>query len=169
MANILPYKGIQPTLEEGVWIAPGSTVIGDAVLGKNVNVWFNVTIRGDVNYIRIGENTNIQDGTTCHVTFKTHPLIIGKNVTVGHNALLHGCTVGDNCLIGMGCVVMDGAVVEDDAVVAAGAVVSPNKVVKSGEIWAGVPAKKIAEVDDKMRAFIAGNATHYVELAADYK
>jgi carbonic anhydrase/acetyltransferase-like protein (isoleucine patch superfamily) len=168
-AIILPYKGTLPTIDESVFIAPGSAVIGDTVLEKNVNVWFNVTIRGDVNSIRIGENTNIQDGTTCHVTYKTHPLVVGKNVTVGHNALLHGCTVGDNCLIGMGAIVMDGAVVESGSMVAGGAVVTPGKVVKSGEIWSGVPAKKMADMDDAMRQFIDGNATHYVELAADYK
>jgi carbonic anhydrase/acetyltransferase-like protein (isoleucine patch superfamily) len=171
MANpiIMPYKGISPILEEGVFVAPASVVIGDTVLAKNVSVWFNVTIRGDVNYIRIGENTNIQDGTTCHVTYKTHPLVIGQNVTVGHNAILHGCTVGNSCLIGMGATIMDGAVIEDDCMIAAGAVVTPNKTVKTGEVWSGFPARKMRDMNDDDRSFIAGNAKHYVSLASEYK
>lgn len=166
---ILPYKGTLPTLNDGVFIAPSSVVIGDTVLGANVSVWFNVTIRGDVNTIRIGENTNIQDGTTCHVTYKKYPLSVGENVTVGHNAILHGCTIGSNCLIGMGATVMDGAIVEDDCMVAAGAVVTQGKVVKKGEVWGGFPAKKMRDMTDDDRAFIAGNAKHYVSLASDYK
>ncbi len=166
---ILPYNGITPTLEDGVWIAPNSAVIGDTILGLNVSVWFNVTIRGDVNYIRVGKNTNIQDGTTCHVTYKKFPLIIGENVTVGHNVILHGCTIGNNCLIGMGAIVMDNVIIENDAMIAAGAVITQGKVVKSGEVWAGAPAKKMRDMNADDRRFITENASHYVSLAENYK
>ena len=166
---ILPYQGINPNISSDAYIAPGAAVTGDVEIGSQSSVWFNVTIRGDVNHVRIGKNTNIQDGTVCHVTFKKFPLIIGDNVTIGHNATVHACTIGDECLIGMGSCILDGAVVEKGAMVAAGAVVSPGKVVKSGELWAGVPAKKVRELSQKEKDYLPWSAKHYVKLGQAYK
>lgn len=157
-----------PTVGEKVFVAPGAAVIGDVHLGAGSNVWFNVTIRGDVNHIRIGVGTNIQDNAVCHVTYQKHPLIIGNNVTVGHGAILHGCTVHDTALIGMGSKVLDGAVVESGAMVAAGALVGPGKVVKSGELWAGVPAKPMRALTQAEKDYLPWSAEHYMRLAEQY-
>lgn len=166
---ILAFEDKQPQIADSAFIAPGAAVIGDVVIGENSNIWFQVAIRGDVNSIRIGKDTNIQDGTICHVTWKTHALTIGDRVTVGHKAILHGCTLEDESFVGMGATVMDGAVVESGAMVAAGALVSPGKVVKSGELWAGVPAKPMRAMTDDEKAYMPWSAQHYVELAKRYK
>jgi carbonic anhydrase/acetyltransferase-like protein (isoleucine patch superfamily) len=139
---IFPFQGTKPTISDSAWIAPGAAVIGDVVLGADASVWFNCTVRGDVNYIRIGARTNIQDNTCIHVTRVTHPTLIGANVTIGHSVTLHGCELQDGCFIGMGATILDGAVVESGAYVAAGALVTPGKRVKSGELCA--PRKSIS-------------------------
>jgi carbonic anhydrase/acetyltransferase-like protein (isoleucine patch superfamily) len=165
---ILPHHGITPTLGEKVFIAPGAIVIGDVAIGARASVWFGCVVRGDDNYIRIGDDTNIQDGTIIHISKDMHPTVVGSRVTVGHGAILHGCTVEDDAMIGIGATVLDGAVVCRGAVVAAGAVVSPGKRVGPGEMWAGVPAKLQRAVKPEETAFIARNAPHYHALAMSY-
>jgi carbonic anhydrase/acetyltransferase-like protein (isoleucine patch superfamily) len=165
---VFPYRGIMPTLGNGVFIAPSADVMGDVVIGEASNIWFQCVIRGDVNHIRIGSHTNVQDGTVIHVTRKTHPTLIGSHVTIGHKAILHGCTIEDYAFIGMGAMVMDGAVVEPYGFVAAGAVVTPGKRVKSGELWAGSPARYMRDIREDERTYIPVSASHYVALAREY-
>lgn len=165
---VIPYKGKLPTIGAGAFIASNAVVIGDTVLGDRASVWFNCVVRGDGNYIRIGADTNIQDGTIIHINTGTHPCIIGQRVTVGHGAIIHACTVEDDCMIGIAAVVLDGAVVERHAIVAAGAVVPPGKRVKSGEMWSGCPAKFQRTVRPEEIEFIAHNAREYHHLAMDY-
>jgi carbonic anhydrase/acetyltransferase-like protein (isoleucine patch superfamily) len=166
--NILPYKGTWPTIAADAFIAPNAIVIGDVVIGARSNVWFNCVIRGDENYIRIGADTNVQDGTIVHISKDTAPTVIGSGITIGHGAIIHGCTLEDRCMIGIGAIVLDGAVVEEGAVVAAGAVVSPGKRVKKGEMWAGCPARMLRQVKPEEIAFIRDNAGAYVETAERY-
>ena len=138
-------KGV--TKGKNTFIADTAKVLGNVTLGDNVGVWYNVTIRGDINYITIGDNSNIQDGSVVHIGYK-EPVIVGKNVTVGHNVILHGCTVHDNCLIGMGAILLNGSVVEENAIVAAGSVVPQGKVVKSGTLFMGTPAKYVRDLTE---------------------
>lgn len=163
-----PYKNITPTLGTDVFVAPSAHLIGDVAVGDQSNIWFGVTIRGDVNTVRIGKRTNIQDGTVCHVTAGTGPLSIGDEVTIGHNATVHACTLEDGSFVGMGATVMDGAVVESGAMVAAGALVSPGKRVKKGQVFAGVPAKPFRAMTPEEVKYIPWSAQHYVELAKNY-
>ncbi|NDF11307.1 MAG: gamma carbonic anhydrase family protein [Proteobacteria bacterium] len=166
---ILPYKGIMPTIAPDAFIAPGAVVIGDVHIGSKTNVWFGCVIRGDVNIIRIGERTNIQDGTVVHVTRKTGPTIIGSGITIGHSVLLHACTLEDDSFIGMHSTVMDGAVVERHGMVAAAAVVTPKKRVPKDEIWGGNPAKLLRPMRQEEIDYIAISAENYVKLAAEYR
>lgn len=165
---ILPYKGIMPRIAEGVFIAPNATIIGDVEIGAGSNIWFGCVIRGDVCPIRIGERTNIQDGTVIHVTRKVGPTTIGSGITIGHSALLHACTLEDDCFIGMHATVMDHAVVEKGAMLAAGALLAPHKRVPTGELWAGNPAKLFREMKQSEKDFIPVSAQNYVELANEY-
>ncbi len=165
---ILPYKGIMPKIAEDAFIAPNAVIIGDVEIGSQTNVWFNCVIRGDVNTIRIGERTNIQDGTVIHVTRKTEPTKIGSGVTIGHMVLLHACTLEDGSFVGMQSMVMDGATVQTGAMVAAGAVVTPNKTIPTGQIWAGNPAKFMRELKDEEKKYISISERNYVELAKEY-
>lgn len=165
---ILPYKGITPTIAPDAFVAPGAVVIGDVVIGSKSNVWFGCVIRGDVNSIRIGERTNIQDGTMIHVTRETGPTVIGSGVTIGHKGLIHAATLEDDCFFGMGATAMDFAVVKSGGMLAAGAVLTPGKIVPAGEIWAGNPAKFFRELKEAERAFIPISAQNYVDLASDY-
>jgi carbonic anhydrase/acetyltransferase-like protein (isoleucine patch superfamily) len=164
----MEFEGIWPTIGAGAFIAPNAVVIGDVVVGPKANIWFNCVVRGDDHYIRIGAETNIQDGTIIHVSKGTHPTVIGDGVTVGHGCILHGCTIQDRCMIGIGAIVLDGAVVEEGAVVAAGAVVSPGKRVAKGEMWAGCPAKLLRPVKPGELDFIKANGPHYMGLAGAY-
>ena len=150
MALIKPVKGIKPRWGERCFIAENATLTGDVIMGNDCSVWFNAVIRGDVHYIRIGNNVNIQDGVIIHCTYQKAPVSIGNNVSIAHGAIVHGCTVHDNVLIGMGAIIMDGAVIESNSVIAAGALVSKNTVVPSGSVFAGVPAKKIKETDKSL-------------------
>lgn len=168
-ARILPYKNIMPTIHPDAWIAPGAVVIGDVHIGAHTNVWFGCVIRGDVNTIRIGERTNIQDGTIIHVTRVTGPTTIGSGITIGHKALLHACTVQDDSFIGMGSSLLDFSVVESGGFLAAGALLTPKKTVKTGEMWAGNPAKLFRPLTAEEAAFIPISAQHYVNLAKEYK
>lgn len=165
---ILPYRNVLPTIADGVFVAPTATVIGDVEIGKDTNLWFGVIIRGDVNEIRIGERTNLQDGTIVHVDADTFGTYIGADVTIGHAAIVHACTLEDFCFIGMQAIVMDGAHVESNALVAAGAVVTPGTRVKGGQVWAGVPARPIRDINDDERRLIAMVPGHYVDLAREY-
>ncbi len=166
---VIPYRNYVPALADDVFLAPGCAVIGNVVIGAGSSVWFNTVVRGDVNEIRIGERSNLQDGTVVHVTSDGFGSYIGSDVTVGHKAVLHACTLEDGCLIGMGAVVMDGVVVEKGAMVAAGALVTFNKRVKSGELWAGSPARCLRNLSEDEIAQIATSANTYVRLAQEYR
>jgi len=166
---ILPYKGIMPTIGKNVFIAHNAAVMGDVVLGDSCNIWFSCVVRGDVNKIRIGKNTNIQDGTIVHCSSQEGgETIIGDDVTVGHMACIHACTLEDNSFVGIGAKVLDGAYVESGGMVAACALLTSGKRVKKGEMWAGVPAKPIREIGEKEMAMMKRIPGHYVELGEDY-
>lgn len=144
---IKSVNGKVPQISEDCYIAENATIVGDVKIGNQCSVWFNSVIRGDVNSITIGNKVNIQDGAVIHCTYQKHSTIIGNNVSIGHNAIVHGCTIHDNVLIGMGAIVMDNCVVESNAIVAAGSVITQNTVVPSGTIYAGVPAKKVKDIN----------------------
>jgi len=160
-----PYQSMLPEIDDSVFIASGVKIIGNVRIGKNSSVWYNTVLRGDVNFIRIGELTNVQDCSMLHVTSETYPLIIGDKVTIGHSVTLHGCTVNNLCLIGMGAVVLDGAVVSEGSVVAAGAVVPPKFVVPKGVLVAGVPCKVIRPLSQKETEELEKSALHYKDYA----
>lgn len=149
MALILPIRGISPDIPETVYLAPNSTIVGDVVLGQYCSVWFNAVIRGDVHFIRIGEFSNIQDGAIIHCTYLKASTTIGNYVNIGHQAMVHGCTIGNNVLVGMGAIIMDHAHVQDFVIIAAGAVVLENTICESGFLYAGVPAKKIKPLSEE--------------------
>ena len=166
---ILPFKGTLPTIDESAFIAPTATVIGDVVIGPDTGIWFGCVVRGDVNEIRIGARTNIQDGTIIHVAAAGQGTYIGDDISVGHMALLHAWTLDSGCFIGMKACIMDGAHVESGAMVAAGALVTPGKRVKTGELWAGGPARPIRNLNAKDLDFFPVNARNYVTLADIYR
>ena len=160
---IKTVNGKSPIIPEDCYVAENATIIGDVVFGGNCSVWFNAVIRGDVNKITIGNKVNIQDGAVIHCTYLKHETIIGNNVSIGHNAIVHGCKIEDNVLIGMGAIVMDNCIVNSNSIVAAGAVVTQNTVIESGTIWAGVPAKKVKDIDQSdFAGEIDRIATNYV-------
>ncbi len=166
---IKEFQGITPKIDETCFVAETAVVIGDVELEKNVNVWYGTVIRGDVNYVRIGENTNIQDNTVVHVESNGHPTIIGKNVTIGHSAVIHACTIGDNSLIGMGAIVLDGAEIGENVILGAGALVPPGKKIPSNCLAVGSPAKVVRELgEDELEKRIM-HAKKYVELAEKHK
>ncbi|MFA9193671.1 gamma carbonic anhydrase family protein [Flavobacterium sp. FBOR7N2.3] len=144
---IKSVNGKSPSIPEDCFVAENATIVGDVTLGTSCSVWFNAVIRGDVNAIKIGNKVNIQDGAVIHCTYQKYPTIIGNNVSIGHNAIVHGCVVHDNVLIGMGAIVMDNCTVESNSIIAAGAVVTQNTTITSGSIWAGVPAKKVKDLN----------------------
>lgn len=144
---IKEVNGKSPVIPVDCFVAENATIVGDVTFGENCSVWFNAVIRGDVNFIKIGNKVNIQDGAVIHCTYKKHPTILGNNVSIGHNAIVHGCEIHDNVLIGMGAIVMDNCVVNSNSIIAAGAVVTQNMVIESGAIYAGVPAKKVKDID----------------------
>jgi len=169
MPLILPVKDIYPQIGENCFIAENATIVGDVILGEACSVWFNAVIRGDVNSIWIGNKTNIQDGAVIHCTYQKAATTIGNNVSVGHNAIVHGCTVEDNVLIGMGAIVMDGAVVQTNCLVAAGAIVLENTLCESGFIYAGIPAKKVKKLSEEQIAGLDKTATNYVLYGSWFK
>lgn len=144
---IKSIQGKSPQIPESCFIAENATIVGDVVFGDQCSIWFNAVVRGDVHYIKIGNKVNIQDGAIIHCTYQKHPTVIGNNVSIGHNAIVHGCTIHDNVLIGMGAIVMDNCVVESNSIIAAGSVLTQNTHVPSGSIFAGVPAKKVKDID----------------------
>jgi carbonic anhydrase/acetyltransferase-like protein (isoleucine patch superfamily) len=167
--TIMPFEGNMPKIDPSVFIASGARIIGDVEIGELSSIWFNVVIRGDVHFIRIGRRTNIQDLTMCHVTHKRYSLAIGDDVTVGHSAVLHGCTVGDRVLVGMGAKVLDRAVVGNNSLIAAGAVVREGFTIPEGTMVAGVPAKVIRELNDDERAAVARGALNYESYVARFR
>lgn len=150
MALIKSCRNNTPLIPDTCWLADNATVVGEVKMGDNCSIWFNAVVRGDVNSITFGDNVNIQDGAVIHCTFEKTKVKLGNNVSVGHNALVHGCTVGDNVLIGMGSIVMDNCMIEENCIIAAGAVLLEGTRVQSGSIWAGVPAKKVKELSPEM-------------------
>ena len=168
MAVIKPYKGKLPKIHPSVYLSDNVYVIGDVEIGEDSSLWFGTVVRGDVNYIRIGKRTNIQDNSVVHVTHDTHPTLIGDNVTVGHRVILHGCTLKNNILVGMGAVVMDGVQIEDYVLIGAGALVTPNKKIPSGVLVAGVPAKVIRDLKEEEIKLIEESAENYVSYKNEY-
>ncbi len=150
MALIKSVNGFTPKLGQNCFLADNATIVGDVIAGDDCSFWFNAVVRGDVHYIRIGNNVNVQDGAVIHCTYKIAPVNIGNFVSIAHGAIVHGCTIHDNVLIGMGAIIMDHAVIESNSIIAAGAIVSKNTVVKAGSVYGGVPAKKIKDVDQKL-------------------
>lgn len=168
------YRGITPSLGKGVFVHAAATVIGDVVIGDDTSVWPHVSIRGDMHWIRIGSRCSIQDNSTLHVTHASEfdpggfPLTVGNEVTLGHNAVLHGCTIGNRVLVGMGAIVLDGAVVEDEVVIAAGSLVPPGKRLASGYLYMGSPCKQMRPITQQERDFFSYGAGNYVKLKNAY-
>ena len=162
MPIILPVKEIHPKWGENCFIAPNATIVGDVVIGNSCSIWFNAVVRGDVNSIVIGNESNIQDGAVIHATYLKASTHIGNRVSVGHNAIVHGCEVKDNVLIGMGAIVMDHAVVEEYCIIAAGSVVLENTICETGHIYAGAPAKKIKSITEAQRALLDKLPDNYI-------
>src|SRR5215475_10782848 len=165
---IRTFQGLKPTIPQSCFIEETGLVIGDVVMGEDCSVWFHAVVRGDVHSIRIGNRTNVQDLCMLHVTHETHPLVIGNDVTIGHNVILHGCTIKDRVLIGMGAIIMDGAVVGEDSVVGAGALVTEGTIVASKSLILGSPAKVKRSMTDKELAWIKESAENYVKYARQY-
>lgn len=165
MSPVYPVGEHRPRFGEGCVLAPDAVVAGDVVMGRNCSVWFGAVVRGDVHWIRLGDEVNVQDGAVIHGTGGTAPASIGSRVSIGHRAIVHGCTLEDEVLVGMGSVILDGVVVRSGSLVAAGAVVLAGTEIEAGTVWAGVPARKVKDLDEAGRAAIAATARRYVELS----
>lgn len=174
VSSIRPYKGTYPNVASSAYVDPSAVLVGDITLGEDASIWPLVAARGDVNHIKIGARSNVQDGTVLHVTRTSannplgHPLLIGDDVTIGHKAMLHGCQIGHRVLVGMGAIVLDGAIVEDDVMIGAGSLVPPGKVLESGFLYIGSPVKQARPLSDKERTFLSGSANNYVRLKNEY-
>lgn len=167
---ILSVRGKSPEIPEDCFVAPNATVVGEVKLGNSCSIWFNAVVRGDVHSIEMGNKVNVQDGAIIHCTYQKHPTKIGNNVSIGHNAIVHGCTIYDNVLIGMGAIIMDNCIIESNSIIAAGAVVTQNTRVESGSIYAGVPAKKVKEINQSdFAGEIDRIATNYVMYSSWFK
>lgn len=173
MALILPVKEVYPEFGENCFLAPNATIVGDVVTGRDCSIWFNAVLRGDVNSIRLGNRVNVQDGAVIHCTYQKTKTIIGNNVSIGHNAIVHGCVIEDNVLVGMGAIVMDNAHIGSNSIIAAGAVVLENTRVEAGSIYAGVPAKKVKDISQELISGeierIAANYLMYSDWFRDHK
>ncbi|MGN6248804.1 MAG: gamma carbonic anhydrase family protein [Ginsengibacter sp.] len=170
MAFIFEIKGVKPEWGENCFIAPNATICGDVLMGDDCSVWFNAVLRGDVNSIRMGNKVNVQDGAVIHCTYQKSKSIIGNNVSIGHNAIVHGCVIEDNVLVGMGAIIMDHAQIGTNSIIAAGAVVLENTIVESGSIYAGVPAKKVKDISEELiKGEIERIANNYLFYAGWYK
>jgi carbonic anhydrase/acetyltransferase-like protein (isoleucine patch superfamily) len=169
MAHIISVRGRKPEIGKDCFLAVNATLVGDVKLGDSCSIWFNAVVRGDVNSITIGNHTNIQDGVVVHCSYEKAKTIIGSDVSIGHNAIVHGCTVEDEVLIGMGAIVMDHAVVRKGCIIAAGAVVRENMVCEAGYVYAGAPARKIKKVTESLRQMVADAAGNYPMYAGWYK
>ena len=170
MPIIKSVKGKYPQIPEDCFVAENATILGEVSLGTACSIWYNAVIRGDVHYIKIGNKVNIQDGAVIHATYQKSPTTIGNNVSIGHNAIVHGCTIHDNVLVGMGSIIMDDCVVESNSIIAAGAVVTKNTRVESGSVYAGIPAKKVKDISQEL---ISGEidriANNYVKYSSWFK
>ncbi|MGG9961576.1 gamma carbonic anhydrase family protein [Ferruginibacter sp. SUN106] len=170
MPVILPVKGVMPVMGNNCFIAPNATIVGEVVMGDDCSVWFNAVLRGDVNFIRIGNKVNVQDGAVIHCTYLKTGTTIGNNVSIGHNAIVHGCVIDDNVLVGMGAIVMDNAHIGSNSIIAAGAVVLENTIVEPGTIYAGVPAKKVKDISqEKISGEIDRIANNYLMYSGWFK
>lgn len=170
LGMISSIRGFTPQVGEGTWIAPNAVVIGDVVIGRNCSIWYGVVIRGDVNEIRIGNETNIQDGTIIHATYQKLGTYIGSRVTIGHKAVVHACTIEDEAFIGIGAILLDGVVVPSHTMVAAGALVPPNTVLEKGYLYAGIPAKKIRPLSsEEIQQFIFKTYQNYLLYKSWYE
>ncbi|NTW31888.1 MAG: gamma carbonic anhydrase family protein [Bacteroidetes bacterium] len=170
MAIIKPLRGCTPAFGKECFLAENAVIVGDVIMGDQCSVWFGAVIRGDVNFIRMGNKVNVQDGAIIHCTYKKAPTIIGNNVSLAHNAVIHGCTIQDNVLIGMGAIIMDNAIIESNTIIAAGSLVLENTVVESGSVYAGVPAKKVKTIDkDLLVGQVNRIADSYIMYAGWYK
>lgn len=167
MKIVKSVRGKQPQIPADCFIADNATIVGEVEMGKQCSVWFNAVIRGDVHFIKMGNKVNVQDGAVIHATYQTSPTTIGNNVSIGHNAIVHGCTIHDNVLVGMGSIIMDDCVIESNSIIAAGAVVTKNTRVEAGSIYAGVPAKKVKDISKEL---ISGEidriANNYIKYAS---
>ena len=170
MPIIRPVRGIHPQIPEDCFIAENATIVGEVTMGNHCSIWFNAVIRGDVHFIKMGNKVNVPDGAIIHATYQKSPTIIGNNVSIAHNAIVHGCTIHDNVLIGMGSIIMDDCIIESNSIIAAGAVVTKNTRVESGSIYAGTPAKKIKDIRPEL---ISGEidriANNYVKYSSWFK
>lgn len=170
MALIRDVEGKSPQFGNDCWFAENATIVGEVSMGDNCSVWFNVVIRGDVHFIKMGNMVNVQDGAVIHATYQKSPTIIGNRVSIGHNAIVHGCTIHDNVLVGMGAIIMDDCVIEEGSIIGAGAVVTQGTHVKAGSLYAGVPAKFIKQVSPELRdGEIARIADNYVKYSSWFK
>lgn len=170
MSLILPVKGVMPNIPADCYVAENATIVGDVVMGKECSVWFNAVVRGDVNSIRMGDKVNVQDGACIHCTYQKTKTIIGNNVSIGHHAIVHGCTVEDNVLIGMGAIVMDNVTIGKNSIIAAGAVVLEGTQVSPGSIYAGVPAKKVKDISQELlEGEVQRIANNYVMYSSWFK
>lgn len=170
MPLILPVKGVIPNIPDDCYVAENATIVGDVVMGKECSVWFNAVVRGDVNSIRMGNKVNVQDGACIHCTYQKTKTIIGNNVSIGHHAIVHGCTVEDNVLIGMGAIVMDNVTIGKNSIIAAGAVVLEGTQVSPGSIYAGVPAKKVKDISQELlEGEVQRIANNYVMYSSWFK
>ena len=167
---IKTVRGFTPSFGERCFIAENATLIGDLIMGSDCSIWYQAVIRGDVNTIRIGNEVNVQDGAVIHATYKTAPTIIGNKVSIGHNAIVHGCTIGDNVLVGMGSIIMDHSIVGSNSIIAAGAVVIKNTIISPGSIYAGIPAQRIKKIDPNLHGNeIKRIAQNYLKYASWFK
>jgi len=167
--HLWPYRGILPSLHETVFIAPGTHVIGDVQIGEGTSIWFNCVVRGDVNSVRIGARTNVQDGSIVHVTGGRFGTVIGDGVLVGHQCIIHGCRLEDESFIGMGSTVMDGCVIERSAMLGAGSLLSPGRIIKARQLWLGRPARYVRDLTLEEVEANRQSVSHYVKLAAEYR
>ena len=170
MPVILPVKGVHPQIPESCFVAPNATIVGEVTMGEDCSVWFNAVVRGDVNSITMGSKVNIQDGACIHCTYQKTKTVLGNNVSIGHNAIVHGCTVGDNVLIGMGAIIMDNVVIGENSLIAAGAVVLEGTHVPAGSIFAGVPAKKVKDISPELlKGEVERIANNYLMYSSWFK
>ncbi|GAA4971746.1 gamma carbonic anhydrase family protein [Algibacter aquimarinus] len=170
MPIIKPLNGKSPQIPNDCYVAENATIVGDVIMGNQCSIWFNAVIRGDVHFIKMGNKVNVQDGAVIHATYQKSPTTIGNNVSIGHNAIVHGCTINDNVLVGMGSIIMDDCVIESNSIIAAGAVITKNTKVEAGSIYAGVPAKKVKDISKEL---ISGEidriANNYVKYSSWFK
>ncbi|MDM1299448.1 gamma carbonic anhydrase family protein [Empedobacter falsenii] len=170
MAIIKELNGHTPKFGENCFLADNAVVVGEVEMGNDCSIWFSAVVRGDVHYIKMGNKVNIQDNATIHATYQKSPTTIGNNVSIGHNAIVHGCTIHDNVLVGMGAIVMDDCVIESNSLIAAGAILTKGTYVKEGELWAGIPAKKIKDVPKELKeGEIERIANNYLMYSSWYK